>query len=332
MTRSPTNRVGLETEVEQLEARLAEALIELDSIGLNPELGSLAQVLIQHHAEQSTLKNVVSNIQRQHDQLLEERSQLTAGGVQEMEGLRQQLKQMTVDHESLLDQRDNKRRAYEELQSELKAKEGETASVVNESSDLRQELSASVEKQDYLNRSIAELTEERDNLLRIRDQLTNRLTASLDSGDISAEAALRTEVSELRAVANDLTGHRERLEAELSELRIQTSGDDQMSQRTATDNDKMIEAEALQTDIGRLLGDLTSPVTAILDGTKILLAERIGILGAAQMRILLNVSENIGQLTEIIDELAACQPDHGRRVYAKVSRCGPCCAARQCAR
>lgn len=295
----------LESDIEHLRARQADVLSKFAAIGTNAELGSLAQVLIQHLAKQTTLKNVAIAIQRQRDALLAERSQLAALGVDEMEGLRQQLKQMTTDHESLVEQRENMRRANEDLHSELEAKESESAGLVKFSSNLRDRLAASAEKQDALNKLIADLTEERDNLLQIRDQLTNKLAESLEGGETYSEAALRTELVELRAVVDDLTGHRERLEAELSELRTPAISDGQVpiDAEAGANRETSAGADVLQADIHRLMDDLKTPATAIIDGTEILLAERIGILGAAQLRVLQNVSDNVSRLTEIINEL-----------------------------
>ena len=53
-----------------------------------------------------------------------------------------------------------------------------------------------------------------------------------------------------------------------------------------------------------LIRDLQSPMTAIADATDILLAESIGILGAAQLQVLHRVAANIEQLTDMLGELS----------------------------
>lgn len=295
----------LEREGEALAARHADLLSEIESIGMNAELGNFAQVLIQHYAARSTLHNAASTIARQRDNLQKERNHASAIHSREMDSLRSQLDRISADHESLIDQREDMRRAYEDLQSDLEAKAFEAANLVDVSKDLRQKLSASAAQHDQLKEFIANLTEERDNLLRIRDQLTNRLAAALEGDDEPSETTLQTETSELRTLVNDLTGQRERLESELRSLRDDSGGEVPVlaDEETSTPDERSAEDDTLQKEITRLLVDLKSPVTAIMHGTNLLLAERIGILGAAQLQILQNVSDNITRFTEIIDEL-----------------------------
>lgn len=303
----------LEREGEALASRHADLLSESEAIGMHAELGNFAQVLIQHYATSSTLQNAATAIARQRDNLQMERNQASAIRSKEMDSLRGQLDRITADHEQLLDQREDMRRAYEDLQSDLEAKAYEAAHLADKSKDLRQELSASAAQRDQLKEFIVKLTEERDNLLRIRDQLTNRLANALEGDDEPDETTLQTEASELRTLVNDLTGQREKLEAELRSLRDSRAGDAQVlaDEETATPHESAADANILQKEITRLLGELKSPVTAIMDGADLLLAERIGILGAAQLQVLQNVSNNVTRFIEIIEEL---------RQVSKISR------------
>ena len=296
----------LEREREALAARQAELLSEFESIGINAELSGFAQVLIQHYSERSTLQDAVTAIAHQRDNLRKERNRIGAARAEEMESLREQLDRMSADHETLLDQRENMRRAHEVLQRDLETRALEVANLANEGNDLRQELSASASQHEHLKDFIVDLTEERDNLLRIRDQLTNRLTAALEGDDRPAESTLRKEATQLRALVNDLTGQRERLEAELRNLQqgniaVVPVRHDQ--EAALPDAQSVADDDTMRTDIVKLVEDLRTPVTAIMDGADLLLAERIGILGAAQLQVLQHISVHISRFAEIVDDL-----------------------------
>ncbi len=295
----------LEREAEALADRHAKVLSESESAGISADLDNFAQLLIQHFAARSTLHNSVTAITRQRDNLQKEQVQTSAIHAEAMDSLRSQLDRMTADHASLLDQREDMRRAYEGLQIDLKAKAHEAANLTDMSKDLGQKLSASAAQHDQLKELIVNLTEERDNLLRIRDQLTNRLAAAFEGDDGRDMATLQTEASELRSLVNELTGHRERLEAELRDLRGGAVDDVLIlsDEETATPDQRTADANALRKEIMRLLDELKTPVTAIVDGADLLLAERIGILGAAQLQVLESVSDNVTRFTAIIDEL-----------------------------
>ena len=263
-------------------------------------------MLIQHYSERSTLQDAVTAIAHQRDNLRRERNRIGAARAEEMESLREQLDRMSADHETLLDQRENMRRAHEVLQRDLETRALEVANLANEGNDLRQELSASALQHEQLKDFIVDLTDERDNLLRIRDQLTNRLTAALEGDERPAESTLQKEATQLRALVNDLTGQRERLEAELRNLQqgniaVVPVRHDQ--EAALPDAQSVADDDTMRTDIVKLVEDLRTPVTAIMDGADLLLAERIGILGAAQLQVLQHISVHISRFAEIVDEL-----------------------------
>ena len=110
------------------------------------------------------------------------------------------------------------RRDYQELLASFEARGSEKSDLRARNEDLRAQLNANAAKQNELHQTIWDLSEERDNLLQIRDQLTARIAESLaDSSDPSGVAALRTQMAELRKTVADLTEHREQLVLELGE-------------------------------------------------------------------------------------------------------------------
>ena len=184
-------------------------------------------------------------------------------------------------------------------------------------------------RQAYDNR-IAALTEERDNLLHLRDQLAARAAAP---GDHDGGVGVPNELQDLRATVARLTEQREQLALELSDARTEIE-----SSRAAS---PQIQAEAGETTVGReplstnllsgLISDLQPQMASISDYTELLLAESIGILGAAQRQVLQMLADDIGQLVGMINDVHGLAHFETTRFHAgaRARRCGQ--RGRRCA-
>ena len=102
-----------------------------------------------------------------------------------------------------------------------------------------------------------------------------------------------------------MTEQREQLALDLSDARLALS-----AAREAPDNrelDEDIDTQPYRLNVPELftsmLDNLRAPITSISDYTDLLLAESIGILGAAQRQVLTMISTDIGRLAEIIAEI-----------------------------
>lgn len=310
----------LELEREQLQRRLTAIMSKLRKLGVEAEMSSMTQVLIQLYAERRALKRQSAAVQHERNILARERAKLADGNGGKTDELRHQLKRLSADHESLLNLREEMRRDYQKLLDRFESRDKDNRALEDRIRDLQSQLEISGEKRNDLERNIAELSGERDNLLRIRDQLTARLA---DSSPVSTEASgeprMRARLQELRDEVSTLNEQREKLALELSDAKtaLEAASLDQAeraeSSEEATAASRLVEVEQRL----ELVREMQAPVTAISDCTDLLLKESIGILGAAQLEVLQRVSVNLGRLTALLEDLMKLGHDeHDRFVLS----------------
>ncbi len=314
----------LKLEREQLQRRLAAIASKLRMLGVDVEMTSMTQVLIQLYAERRASKRQAAAAQHERDILARERAKLVDGKGGKTDELRNQIKRLSADHESLLNLREEMRRDYQDLLDRFESRDKDNRALQDRIRDLHSQLEIGGEKRYELERNIAELSGERENLLRIRDQLTARLAdSSTVSTEASVEPALRARLQELQSTVSTLNEQREKLALELSDAKTALAA-------TSLDQAEGAESSAGATAASRLVEvrqtlelvrEMQAPVTAISDCTDILLKESIGILGAAQLEVLQRVSVNLGRLTALLEDLMNLGHDeHDRFVlsYAEI--------------
>lgn len=296
----------LELEREQQQRRLESIRGRLESRGIDAEAGRLTQLLIQLYAERKTLTQALVEANEDRQTLLGERHKLMTssnGGGEETEG---QLKRLSADHEQLLNSREELRRGQQELETRIEGAQAENAALQAKTQALQAEVSARDERQKDIERQVDELAEERENLLKIRDQLTAKVSAMQEAGvDQETEAELRREIVELQSALERLTDQREQLALDLSDARSELSSRRESLAGRQADADAETEVNRRQAPelFRSMLGDLRRPMTSISDYTALLLAESIGILGAAQRQALTMIAADIGRLGETIAEI-----------------------------
>lgn len=220
--------------------------------------------------------------------------------------LRDQFKQLSAEHDALLDLREQMRRDYQDLLARFEARGTDARALEERIQELQRLLEVGGQKRGDLERSISTLSGERDNLLRIRDQLTARLAeARSGSAEAADEAALRARLQELQATVAALIEERERLSLELGEARTAMDAASQDQSR----RHELLPGTASANRLGELeqalalIRQMQDPLIAISDCTKMLLQESLGILGAAQQEVLRRVSENLAQLTTMLSAI-----------------------------
>lgn len=314
----------LELEREQLQRRLTAIAPKLRKLGVEAEMTSMTQVFIQLYAERRASKRQAAEVQLERDVLARERAQLVDDNGSKTAELREQLKRLSADHESLMNLREDMRRDYQDLVDRFESRDKDNRVLQDRIRNLQSQLEIGGEKRVDLERNIAELSGERENLLRIRDQLTARLA---DSSPVSTEAsggpALWARLQELQETVSTLDDQREKLTLELSNAKaaLAASSLGQAEQAESTEDAaaarRLVEVERTLA----LVREMQAPVTAISDCTEILLKESIGILGAAQLEVMQRVSVNLGRLTALLEDLMRLGHDeHDRFVltYAEI--------------
>lgn len=296
----------LELERDQQQRRLDSITSRMESMGIDAESSQLTQLLIQLYAERKTLTQRLENANQDRHLLLNERKRLMESDKVENEDIERQLKRLAADHEQLLNSREELRREQQALRSRIEEAQVENRALQAKTESLQEELGARDSRLHEIGGQVDELEEERDNLLRIRDQLTAKLNAMIaDEATPSDEAELNKEIAELQVSLQRLTEQREQLALDLSDARMELLVAREASARQASDIDVDTQEYRLNAPelFTSMLENLRPPMTSISDYTDLLLAEGIGILGAAQRQVLSMIAKDIGRLAEMIAEI-----------------------------
>ena len=309
----------LDLEREQQRRRLDSITSKLESMGVASSFSNTTHLLIQLYAERKTLAQHLDDLNKDRALLVSERRRLLAAGNGDSDELARQLKHLNADHEQLLTAREDMRREQQELLARIDQAESDKQALRDRIDELSEAIAAKTEGQQAFDHQVAALTEERDNLLRLRDQLTARVAASTESGDIGVDDQLE----ELRASVDRLTEQREQLALELSDARTELeSVRAGVPQIQDTAGQTTVSRLPLQSDLlTGILRDLQPQITSISDYTELLLTESIGILGAAQQQVLRMLTGDIDQLVETINEaqgLAKLEATHFTLQHADV--------------
>ena len=296
----------LELERDQQQRRLDSISARIQSLGVDADGSQLTQLLIQLYAERKTLTQRLARANDDRQVLLDERKTLMESGRVENEEVERQLKRLTADHEHLLDSREELRREQQDLRARIDDANAENAALQAKAKALQDQLGARDDRLQETAKQIDELAEERDNLLRIRDQLAAKLNETLaDEAAQDEDASLSSEIAELQASLRRLTEQREQLALDLSDARLELSAAREAPGSRELDED--IDTQPYRLNASELftsmLDNLRAPITSISDYTDLLMAESIGILGAAQRQVLTMISTDIGRLAEIIAEI-----------------------------
>lgn len=296
----------LELEREQQQRRLDSIESRLASLGLDANAPRLTQLLIQLYAERTAYTRQLSEVNENLDTLLTERQRFSDTSRGDSEDLERKLRNLSADHEQLLDSREQLRREKQDLLAQIDEARAETASIQVTAEQLATELAAQMEGQREIGRRLDDMAEERDNLLKLRDQLTAKVNETLaDDSDHDRRADLDREVAELSASVQRLTVQREQLALELSDARTELSV--AQAKLIGQDPDDVEDSRGNRLSVPALffgmLDDLRTPMTSISDYTDLLLAESIGILGAAQQQVLAMIASDISRVAELISEI-----------------------------
>ncbi len=296
----------LELEREQQQRRLASIVSKLESLGIETGFSNMTKVLLQLYAERKTSTQRFSAANQERTTLINERQRLLAEGGGDSAELERQLKHLTADHEQLLNAREEMRREQQALLAKIESGDVEKADLQGLYEELQAELSEQIEGQEAIRLQIDGLVEERDNLLKIRNQLAAKVTASFAEGsDETSAADVKSEMATLQTTVQRLTEQREHLALELSDARAALS--------TASETDRAIESSPIETPtedrtsradlLSAMLQEMRTPIKSMSDYTNVLLDESIGILGAAQLQVLGMISADIRQLSDMIADL-----------------------------
>lgn len=296
----------LELERDQQQRRLESIRGRMESLGIDAEASYLTQLLIQLYAERKTLTQHLAAAYQDRRSLLDARNRLMESANGDHEELERKLKHLSADHEQLMNSREELRRDSQDLRSRLEDSQAEKAALQASVEALQAEAEAREDRQNEMSRQVDSLLEERDNLLKIRDQLTTKVNLMLtDEAAREGEADLNNDIAELQSSIQRLTAQREQLAMDLSDARTELSVArnalaGQVSDAEVETQDHQPNAPELFTG---MLENLRQPLSSISDYIDLLLAESIGILGAAQRQVLTMIAADIERVSAILFEI-----------------------------
>lgn len=306
----------LELERDQQQRRLESIRGRMDSLGLDVEASHLTQLLIQLYAERKTFTQYLAAANQDRRKLVDARKRLMDSGGGKYEDLERKLKHLSADHEQLMNSREELRRDAQDLRSRLEDAHAEKSALQANMEALQAEAEARVDRQNEMSRQVDGLLEERDNLLKIRDQLTAKVNA-MQAEEVAreGEADLNDDIVELQSSLQRLTAQREQLALDLSDARAELSVARESLGWQASETE--VETQEHQPNVPELfagiLDNLRTPMSSISDYIDLLLAESIGILGAAQRQVLTMIAVDIDRIAAIIGEIQQLSSANGSR-------------------
>lgn len=307
----------LELERDQQQRRLESIRGRMDSLGLDVEASHLTQLLIQLYAERKTFSQHLAMANQDRLKLLAARKRLMEADGGTNEDLESKLKHLSADHEQLMNSREELRRETQDLRSRLEDAHADKTALQANMETLHAQAEAREDRQKEMSRQVDGLLEERDNLLQIRDQLTAKVNAMLaDEVAREGEADLNNDIAKLQSSLQRLTAQREQLALDLSDARTELSvaRESLAGQEFGTES----ETEEHQPNAPELftgmLDNLRTPMSSISDYIDLLLAESIGILGAAQRQVLTMIAADIARIAAIIGEIQKLSSADASRV------------------
>ena len=283
----------LKLQRSQQDRRRAAILSRLESLGVADASAAMLPAMLQSAAQRRAYGQMLHRAEIRLDEAAAERQALLDAGAGDRQALDAQLKQLSADHEQLLDSREALRREVQALRNQLEAAATEKVALESAQQDLEESLADQQDKQAEFQRRLEAITVERDDLLTIRDQLTAKLAELLDDEAAAEErAGFERELESLRASVARLSQQREDLALDLSDARMALAqSPDAASAPTASNS------------LLSLLQDLRAPIESVRDYVDLLLAESIGILGAAQLQVLRMAADDIAGIAGLLANL-----------------------------
>lgn len=307
-------RSRLESERNQLQDKLAGIQAQLNAMGIEGGVSGLAQAVAQLYSERKNLIKKAETFRRERDTLLRERDIRLPNLGTDVEQLQRHIKHLAADREAFQKLRDRMRTDYKELRAKFESVRDQKLVLQEKAKELVTEVTSSHEQQEKMNQQIRQLSDERSNLLKVRDQLL----AQVDSmqaevtlnEDVSEDSqnTIRTQLTSLQTMIKDLTEQREKLELELNYTQTALAEARNQNEQAKLRQDDSPLGSAVYTlnDPDLFIGlvqELRTPMTSIAGYIELLLGESAGILGEMQRNFLRRVSANILRLASMIDDL-----------------------------
>lgn len=312
----------LEFERNQLSDKLTDIQSQLNTMGVEGGVSGLAQVVAQLYAERKGLTKRLETLKSERDALLNERKRF-AGNIDSakqrdatIENLQQQIKHLAADREAFIKLRERMRSDYTDLLSKYETVREQRTSMHARLESFVKEVADARGVQGDLQQQIKQLSDEKSNLLKVRDQLTAQVESLqaentiIDEPSEDTQNIIRDQLLSLQNMIKELTEQRERLELELNYTQTALAeSKSQTEHLRLTQSQSMPDAVTPNYSLNNpdlfvgLVQELRTPMTSIAGYIDLLLGESAGILGEMQRNFLQRVSANILRLASMIDDL-----------------------------
>ena len=324
LERMTNDRANLEVERDRLGSELNEIEGQLRALGIENGPAGLAQLIARLHEQRAQLQAGFDAVKKERDALLNERGQMSPAIAQEkdrdkqIEILQQEIAHLATDREAAVKQRDQLRKAYDELLVKQDAIKEHRARMMAESEGYRLELEETHSEHAALRKELEKLSNERSDLMTAldrlhadRQQLANerdQLLARVDGDRDRLQQLGADGVGSLTSMIEDLTDQRNQIERELNQVRtLLASAEDRIEmlevQTGAQGSGAALPLEDPELIMG-MVQELRTPMTSIMGYVELLLAESAGILGEMQRKFLQRVETNVARLATMLEDLA----------------------------
>ncbi len=284
----------LELQRDQQRRRQESIAQRLETLGISDISAIMLPALVHLHAERLAFGKLLTDADARFASMQAEHQSLLNAGGGDAQELEAQLKQLSADHEALLESREALRREQQNILAQTEAAEAAGSALENDKQMLETTLAEEKTRQKEAQNQIQTLLEERANLLAIRDQLTAKVAELLeDEAAREPDAQMQSELETLRESVARLSQQREDLALDLSDARLELVHAPEPPALSARTSAALLS----------LLQDLHAPIGSARSYVDLLLAESIGILGAAQLQMLRLASAEIVVIADLLAEL-----------------------------
>lgn len=319
-----TERARLEQERNQNSFKLSEIQGQLKELGVPEGTAGLVELITQLNEQRSKLITQNSKMKSERDHLLTERQQYEENLKQQEERdaqfkqLQQELNNLAGDREAALKMRERLRAERDEAVQKIDAVKAHRARLLAQNAGYEIELQESHQAQAELRQRIEALSNDRSDLMQLRDRLVaekqaaeterDQLLARVEGDRDRIQELGKTGVGSLTGMIDELTTQKNAVEHQLAEAQNKIAGlENQLEALQVRVSNANGKGDLYQPDNPELLlglvQELRTPMTSVIGYVDLLLGESAGILGEMQRKFLQRVSTNVKRLSTMVDDL-----------------------------
>jgi signal transduction histidine kinase len=327
LDRMSAEKARLQHERDELSTRLDDLQSQLSVMGIEGGASGLAYLIGKLYEDRATLRTKNETLTVERNTLLKERQQLEDRIEQErtrektIRTLQEQVKQLAIDRDTAIKQRDELRKMHHELDAKLDSVKEHRARLLAQVSGYEEELKEAHDDLAKLHRQVQKLSDHISQMIHERDKLTaekqtlvterDQLLARIEGDRGRIQQVSQEGLGAMQTMISDLSEQRNTLERELNQARAALAQMqnklDAAQIRSTTEISSGNGNSGYTTEnadlVMGLVQELRTPMTSITGYVDLLLSESAGILGEMQRQFLQRVATNVNRLAMMLDDL-----------------------------